>query len=128
VPVLPQLICDAIASRRLLMFAYGDVVRVVEPHLFGVNSAGHESLSAWLRAGHSRADPEGWWRTYLLDGMRDVQLLDETFTGPREGYNPDDERMARIVCRLERGGQADDAGNAPADGPPPLRLVPRDGP
>ena len=116
---LPQLICDAIASRRLLMFAYGDAVRVVEPHLFGVNSAGHESLSAWLRAGHSRSDPEGWWRTYLLDGMRDVQILDETFAGPRAGFNPDDERMTSIACRLE--------GDAPErDGPPPLRLVPRD--
>ena len=118
--VLPQLICDAIASRRLLMFAYGDAVRVVEPHLFGVNGAGRESLSAWLRAGHSRSDPGGWWRTYLLDGMRDVQILDEAFAGPRAGYNPDDGRMMRIDCRLEVG--------APEDDGPPLRLVPRDEP
>ena len=121
-PVLPDLICEAIAARKLLMFAYGDVVRVVEPHLFGVNGAGHEALTAWLRAGLSRSDPDGWWRTYLLDGMRDVQLLDETFAGPREGYNPGDERMARIVCRLAARGTDD------RDGGPQLRLVPRDEP
>ena len=126
--MLPQLICDAIASRRLLMFAYGDVMRVVEPHLFGVNSAGNDSLSAWLRAGHSRVDPEGWWRTYLLDGMRDVQMLDETFDAPRAGYNPNDERMARIVCRLDTDARGGDAPDARGDGPPSLRIVPRDEP
>ena len=100
---LHTLICDAIAARKLLMFAYGDAVRVVEPHSFGVNSAGHEALSAWLRQGLSRSDPEGWWRTYLVTEMRDVQLLDETFAGARAGYNPSDERMAHVVCQLPAG-------------------------
>jgi hypothetical protein len=34
-----QLICQAIKKKRLLMFGYGDFVRVVEPHMFGINSA-----------------------------------------------------------------------------------------
>jgi hypothetical protein len=57
------LICQAIGKKRLLMFGYGDFVRVVEPRLFGINSAGHEMmLSAWLRPDQSRSDPEGGWR------------------------------------------------------------------
>jgi hypothetical protein len=97
-------ICHAIRAKRLLMFGYADTVRVVEPHLHGVNSAGHEVLSAWLRPGYSRTDPQGGWRTYLTEEMYRLQVLDETFERPRAGYNPDDERMVSIFCRLELAG------------------------
>jgi hypothetical protein len=95
------LICEAIKRRRLLMFGYGDFVRVVEPHMFGVNSAGHEMLSAWLRPGHSRSDPEGGWRNYLTSEIANLQMLDETFAGPREGFNPADPRMREVICVLD---------------------------
>ena len=95
------LLCEAIRNRRLLMFGYGDAVRVVEPHLYGASAAGHELLSAWMRPGQSRTDPEGGWRTFRVEEMRDVDALPETFTGPRPGYNPSADRMARVFCRLE---------------------------
>ena len=94
------LICDAIAKRRLLMFGYGDFVRVVEPHLFGVNSAGHEMLTAWLRPGLSRSDPEGGWRNYLTTEIANLQMLDERFEGPRPEFNRDDARMREVQCSL----------------------------
>ena len=94
-------ICDAIRARRLLRFVYDGYERVVEPHLYGVNSAGHESLSGWLVSGWSSSDPEPGWRTYLVDQMRDTAALAEGFSGTREGYNPNDSRTARIHCRIE---------------------------
>jgi hypothetical protein len=105
-------ICEAIRARRLLMFEYADLMRVVEPHLYGVNSANHEALTAWLRPGHSRADPQGGWRNYLVGDMHHVQLLDATFERPRAGYNARDRRLARIFCALP----PDDAPPAPAAG------------
>jgi len=93
-------ICAAIRERRLLMFAYADLMRVVEPHLYGVNSAGHEALSAWLRPGLSRADPDGGWRMYLVRDISALRSLDETFDAPRAGYNPRGLRMARVICEL----------------------------
>ena len=78
----------AIRHRQLLMFGYGEVVRVVEPHAYGLTAAGHEVLSAWMREGNSRLDPEGGWRLYRLEGMRGVQALPAAFAGPRPGYNP----------------------------------------
>jgi hypothetical protein len=99
-------ICEAIRGRRLLIFEYADLMRVVEPHLYGVNSAGHEALTAWLRPGNSRVDPQGGWRNYLVDAMHHVQLLGETFEHPRAGYNARDPRLSRIFCAL------------PADAPP----------
>ena len=94
-------ICDAIRARRLLRFVYDGYERVVEPHLYGVNTAGHEALSGWLVSGWSSSDPEPGWRTYLVDQMHDVAALAEPFRVTREGYNPDDSRMTRVFCRLE---------------------------
>ena len=98
-------ICAAVSGRRLLMFGYGDAIRVVEPHIFGRNTAGHDALSAWLRAGQSRTDPEGGWRMYLADALQGVQALPESFPSPREGYNPDDSHFTEIYCRLEAAGE-----------------------
>jgi hypothetical protein len=98
------LICEAIEARRLLMFGYGDAIRVVEPHLYGRNTAGHEALSGWLRPGLSRTDPEGGWRMYLTDELRDLQTLPARFEGPRPGYNPLDRHFTEVFCRLAAPG------------------------
>jgi hypothetical protein len=84
------------------MFGYGEAVRVVEPHLYGVNMAGNEALSAWLRPGLSRADPEGGWRMYLAEDLRRMQALPEIFRGARQGYNPNDPHFTEVYCRLNR--------------------------
>ena len=82
------------------MFEYGDLIRVVEPHRFGVNSAGHPMLSGWLRAGYSRSDPAGGWRNYLLNDIAAFQILDAPFAGTRPGYTAHDARMREVFCQL----------------------------
>ena len=93
-------LCAAITRRSLVMFEYGDLIRVVEPHRFGVNSAGHEMLSGWLRAGYSRSDPAGGWRNYLLSDVSALQVLDAPFAGTRPGYVAHDPRMREVYCEL----------------------------
>jgi hypothetical protein len=93
-------LCGAIQRRSLVMFEYGDLIRVVEPHRFGVNSAGHEMLSGWLRAGYSRSDPAGGWRNYLLHDVTALQVLDAPFAGARPGYAAHDPRMPEVFCEL----------------------------
>jgi hypothetical protein len=105
-------LCGAIHRRSLVMFEYGDLIRVVEPHRFGVNSAGHEMLSGWLRAGYSRSDPAGGWRNYLLRDVSALQVLDAPFAGARPGYATQDARMREVYCEL---GPAADA--MPVEGP-----------
>jgi hypothetical protein len=97
---LRQQLCGAIRRRSLVMFEYGDLIRVVEPHRFGVNSAGHEMLSGWLRAGYSRSDPAGGWRNYLLHEVSALQVLDAPFAGARPGYTAHDPRMPQVYCEL----------------------------
>ena len=98
---LREQLCAAIRRRSLVMFEYGDLIRVVEPHRFGVNSAGHEMLSGWLRAGYSRSDPAGGWRNYLLSDVSALQVLDAPFAGTRPGYAAHDPRMRDIYCELD---------------------------
>ena len=94
-------ICDAIRARRLLRFVYDGYERIVEPHLYGVNSAGHEALSGWLVSGWSKSEPEPGWRMYLVSEMHDVAATAESFSGARPGYNSGDSRMERIFCQLD---------------------------
>ena len=98
---LREQLCAAIRRRSLVMFEYGDLIRVVEPHRFGINSAGHEMLSGWLRAGYSRSDPAGGWRNYLLSDVSALQVLDAPFAGTRPGYVAHDPRMREVYCELE---------------------------
>jgi hypothetical protein len=109
---LNRQLCAAITRRSLVMFEYGDLIRVVEPHRVGVNSAGHPMLSGWLRAGYSRSDPAGGWRNYLLADVHALQLLDAPFAGTRPGYAAHDTRMREVFCELTPS-----AVEAPAEGP-----------
>ena len=98
--MLDTLICDAIRARKLMMYEYGGLMRIVEPHLYGVNAAGDALLSGWLRPGLSRSDPQGGWRSWRADRIHSAQVLDQQFAGPRPGYNPRDPRMQRVMCAL----------------------------
>jgi hypothetical protein len=93
-------VCHAIAERRLLMFSYRGSVRVVEPHTYGSTRLGNEVLSAWLRAGWSRSEPEGGWRMFTWSETADVSILPEHFDGPRPRYNPGDPTFVEVFCRL----------------------------
>jgi hypothetical protein len=106
---LDRKLCEAISRRWLVMFEYGDLIRVVEPHRFGVNSAGHTMLSGWLRAGYSRSDPAGGWRNYLLSDIRSLQVLAAPFAAPRPGYAPYDPRMREVFCQLEESPPGSEA-------------------
>ena len=107
-------ICTAVSRRQLLMFGYKGVVRVVEPHLYGLLADGREALSAWMRPGWSRTDPEGGWRLFHADALERVQTLPELFGGARPDFNPDDPHFAEVFCRLAApgagAGRAADAG------------------
>ena len=113
--MLEPLICEAIRSRKLMMYEYGGLIRVVEPHLLGAGDAGDPLLSGWLRPGYSRSDPQGGWRTWRVDRIGSAQILDQQFAGPRAGYNPADPRLARVVCALSAAALAADPSAPPPD-------------
>jgi len=94
-------ICDAIRARRLLRFVYDGYERIVEPHAYGVNTAGHEALSAWLSGGWSASQPEPGWRMFLVRDMAQVAALAEGFASTREDYNAGSPAFREVYCRAE---------------------------
>lgn len=88
-------ICDAIRDKKCLQFRYKNEVRTVEPHLLGYDSDGDLTLSAWQVSG-TRPD----WRDFHVAKISGLATTGGSFSGPRPGYNPRDETIDRIVCRL----------------------------
>jgi hypothetical protein len=95
------MICDAIRARRLIRFVYDGYERIAEPHAYGISTANHEVVSAYLVGGWSASEGAAGWRKYLVRDMQDIYALAETFEAPRPGYNPADRQMRQLFCRLE---------------------------
>ena len=93
-------ICQSIAQRRLLTFSYDGSVRVVEPHVYGVDAHGEALLSAYQVSGGSvSGQPEGW-KFFRMHKMLGLRALDRHFSGPRPDYQHDDAVFATIQCQL----------------------------
>jgi predicted DNA-binding transcriptional regulator YafY len=88
-------ICGAIAAREILTFRYSGTVRTVEPHLLGYDGDGDLTLSAWQLSGTGVG-----WRDFHVSRLSELAITGDTFSGARQGYNPQDETIARVVCRL----------------------------
>jgi len=101
--VMRQTICGAIAAKQLLAFSYEGSERIVEPHLCGHNTAGHDALLAWFVRGYSESAAGPGWRTYLLTEMSKVRPVEETFAHAQAGYNPTDGSMRLVYCQLPPG-------------------------
>jgi len=93
-------VCDAIKSRLVVQFYYKGHRRVVEPHLVGEKTNGVIELSAWQIGGYSESGKQPPWRNYILDEITNFRSTGENFSGIRPGYNPNDQTMSRIICRL----------------------------
>ena len=91
-----QTIINAIQERLLLTFNYKGKTRVVEPHTYGVQHNGNESLSAWQLSGGSGED----FRLYILSEMTAIVPQGEPFEDERPAYQKGDRRYSRIFAEL----------------------------
>ena len=99
------IVCDAIRARRLVRFIHEGYERLLEPHLYGIDTQNHEMLSGYLVGGWSATETEPGWRTYLVRDMYDLQAVAESFSGPRAGFNPAGARFHQVFCRLDEEPQ-----------------------
>jgi hypothetical protein len=99
---------DAISQRKVIYINYngddpgGKGLRKIEPVCFGVNTLGHDVLSAWEIEGAShrgllKKRPMPGWRYFLVKDILSVSVTDEVFDQVRTGFNPNgDKRMVSI--------------------------------
>jgi hypothetical protein len=77
-----RLLRIAIAERRLVTFTLDGFPRIAEPHDYGIKD-GEARLFFYQRGGASRSGRPVGWRWGALPKISDLQILDETFPGPR---------------------------------------------
>lgn len=92
-------IVNAIQNQNLIEFYYDGGNRTVEPHCYGMTTAGNKGLRAYQVSGHSSSGKMGW-KLFDLDKARSIRILDETFSGARPGYKKGDIGMLRIFEEL----------------------------
>jgi len=81
-PAVHQLILTAIHGKRLLRFSYHNKPRIVEPQDYGIQK-GIVNLFTYQTAGESSSSRLPDWRKFAVQGMSDVELLDQNFPGSR---------------------------------------------
>ena len=92
-------ICEAIRNKSILRFHYDGGVRFVEPHSYGITTAGNEGLRAFQIDGYSSTNTLGW-KMFDLANAAELTVLNESFIEPRPGYRRGDRGMTRIFEQL----------------------------
>lgn len=90
----------AIATRHLVQLDYNGSTRIVEPHIYGIDTRGHETLSAYQVAGGSLSGEGTGWKTFEIARAEDIRLLASHFTKPRREYNPGDAKFRTVYTKL----------------------------
>jgi hypothetical protein len=94
------LLCEAIATKKLLAFTYEGHPRVVAPYCHGFTRLGDEVLRAVQLRGSSRSGHFTSGKLWTVSKMRLVRTLAEGFVADDPEYDPNDSAMARIHCRV----------------------------
>ena len=94
------LICDAIRKREKIRCYYKGGYRTLEPHCHGTSRAGNESLRAYQIEGYSSSGNPVDWKFLTVAKMSEIESTGETFSDNRQDYNPDDQHMSTICCRV----------------------------
>jgi hypothetical protein len=94
------LLCEAIATKRLLAFTYEGHPRVVAPYCHGFTRAGGEALRAVQLRGSSRSGHFAGGKLWTVSKMRLVRTLEERFVADDRDYEPNDSAMLRVHCRI----------------------------
>jgi hypothetical protein len=96
-----DLMVAAINGRKIVNIWYEPGTRSIECHALGFGSDGQVLLRAFQTEGASASNEHVNWKLFRLDRMRNVELTDIEFLGPRPGYKLNDRAMTRgIICQL----------------------------
>lgn len=83
-----HLLSRAIRERRVVELVYDDAgLREVEPYVLYLDRHGWTLLSAYQRAGYSGSRKSTGWKTFEVDRVRGVRLMQTNFA-PRADYVP----------------------------------------
>jgi hypothetical protein len=90
----------AIASRTLLEFDYDGHHRIVAPYCYGVTTKQTALLRGIQIGGASRSGSFGMGKLWHVSKMLVVQNTGEKFLPVDPDYNPEDDAITEIYCRV----------------------------
>jgi hypothetical protein len=96
---MDDIIRFAIQNQKLVSFIYEKYFRIVEPHSYGKTTKENTCLRAYQVDGESSNGIMGW-KLFDLSKANNIELLETTFTNPREGYKRGDKQMTQIFSEL----------------------------
>ena len=88
-------IVAAVTNRQCLRIWYEPGWRIVEPHAFGIGSAGQFLLRVYQVEGANASGENVDWKLMRLDRIKSVSVLGDKFFNPRPGYKLNDKAMTR---------------------------------
>lgn len=97
--VAGAVIGTGIRDRWRLEFVYEGHPRVMDPHSYGVLSTGPLALSGYQVRGSSRSGPVPDWRTFDLEAIEQLEILEES-SRIHCDYNPDDPQFAKVYAQV----------------------------
>jgi hypothetical protein len=97
-----QTICEAIAFHRLLRLVTTDGDRIeLEPHCFGLGGDGPPLLLGWSTSPmKNRNTSPVDWIFCGLHQIRELEILDGSFKGPRRKYASVKKQIRRVYCEI----------------------------
>ncbi len=91
---------QAIYKRRLLKLRYHGYLRLVEPHAYGLDSAGDAVLVCFQVGGAGLSDAVADWKKLKLYEAVSVVETADTFLHPRSGYVRNDPSFHALFAQL----------------------------
>lgn len=88
----------AIQQKLLIEFYYDGGIRIVEPHCYGISTAGNPVLRAYQITGTSKSGLSSGWKLFDLSKIINLAVSSQSFIGVRPGFNPNDSAMTSIYC------------------------------
>lgn len=80
---MENIIITAIKEKRVISFNYKGFLRVVEPHVYGVNGGEYQLLGYQIRGSSSQGMLPNW-RRFEISLMQNFKILNESFPGRRD--------------------------------------------
>lgn len=94
-----RLLRAAIRDKRLVTFVLDRRRRVAEPHDYGIMNR-VPRLFFWQTGGESRSRPPTGWRWATLAKISQLEILDQTFAGPRPAPSGKHIRWDRLLATV----------------------------
>ena len=89
----------AIGQRRRIRFWYGGKERIAEPHDYGI-LRGKTCLLTYQIGGQSSSGNLPNWRWIDVSGIRNLEVLEETFAGNRPAPSGRHQKWDQLLLRV----------------------------